>query len=152
MLDLFKNKKNNPAVWQKDFQDGFSMEQKAAIILSMGFVANCDGQTNQKELDVIVRTANDIGINLEKELIPGGIMNMTAAKGIEYFGKVLSKLQNDQKEWFLVCLFNLIHSDSNVVAAEVNEVLNLAEDIGISSEKYKEIIEKWDKLYELFMK
>ena len=149
MFDLNK-KKDDPIAWQKKFQSSFSTEQKAAIILSMGFVAKCDGQYHPKELDLIKQIAIHIGINLEKEMMPGGIININASKGIEYFGKVLNNLESGQKEWYLVSLFNLIHCDGNVAEAEAKEVLMIAEDIDISAEQYKQIVDKWDKLYELF--
>ena len=115
----------------------------------MGFVAKCDGQYHPKELDLIKQIAIHIGINLEKEMMPGGIININASKGIEYFGKVLNNLESGQKEWYLVSLFNLIHCDGNVAEAEAKEVLMIAEDIDISAEQYKQIVDKWDKLYEL---
>jgi uncharacterized tellurite resistance protein B-like protein len=64
----------------------------------------------------------------------------------------LKSLSKNQKEWYIIAQHMIMHADGKVAQQEVNYCLGIAEEIGISNEEYKLILDKTDKLYDLFLK
>jgi uncharacterized tellurite resistance protein B-like protein len=65
---------------------------------------------------------------------------------------ILNTLNKSQKEWYIIAMHSVIHADGKVLEKEIQYALIIAEDIGISEQEYKSIIDKTTGLYDLFMK
>lgn len=65
--------------------------------------------------------------------------------------KTLNTLTQSQKEWYVITLQGMVGADGKVEEVELSFALGICEDIGISEDKYIEIVEKAHLLMEKFM-
>ena len=63
---------------------------------------------------------------------------------------ILNSLTKIQKEWFMLCLHEMVLIDGQVKDIEVSFALGFANDLGISDHEYFEIIDKAIAISRLF--
>ena len=131
-----------------EFQQSFTIEQKIAVIHNLLVVAQCDGELHPKEVDSIKLSAKALGIDFDVNNLSPLMLAMFRQNNIP----LLNTLNKSQKEWFIIAMHTVMHSDGKVLETEVQYCLIIAEDIGISANEYKQILEKMDALYNLFLK
>ena len=147
MFDLFKKKKEPMGEQLNDFQDGFTKEQKAAIIGSLIIISKADGQIHPNKIHYIEYTAKLLGIEFGDPIFP-----MSVSKGKDYMISILNTLDSSKKEWYVATVHGMVLADGEVESIEVSFALGICEDIGISEEKYVEIIEKGQAIAKLYFK
>ena len=125
----------------------FKEEQKAAIIGTLIAVAQCDGQVHPKEEDALNQTAEIMGFDATSPY-----MAKMHQGGFGYMLSILKGFDKSQKEWFILTMHSLMHADGHVAEKEVTYCLGIAEQIGISQNEYKSILDKMDGLYNAFLK
>lgn len=116
----------------------FGYEQKAAILCVLLIIANSEGCNHSDKTYFIKQVESFLGLTLEDpvdaQILDGGFEELLG---------ILNTMESIQKEWFIFFIHLLITSDGKVDQIEVNYLLNFAESIGISEEKYILIIYKY---------
>jgi uncharacterized tellurite resistance protein B-like protein len=136
----------NPAL--TEFQKSFTLEQKIAIIHNLLVVAQCDGEMHPKEVESMKLSARALGIEFDVNNLSPLMLTMFRQNNIP----LLKTLSKNQKEWYIIAMHTLMHSDGKVLEKEVQYCLIIAEDIGISADEYKRILDKTDQIYNVFFK
>jgi len=60
--------------------------------------------------------------------------------------KILKNLKIGQKEWLLIAIYELVHSDGKPVQMEINYSAGIAKDLGFSENEYLKLINKTTEL------
>jgi uncharacterized tellurite resistance protein B-like protein len=131
-----------------EFQSSFTAEQKAAIFGCLVTIAKCDGEVHPKEYASVEQSSNVIGLDLVTDL---AIIKQTTQNGLDGMIPVLNTLSKSQKEWYITSQHMVLHADGKVAPQEVNCCLEIAEKIGISTEEYKEILDRMDAIFDAFL-
>jgi len=133
-----------------EFQKSFTDVQKAAIIGSLVIVAKSDGDLHDKEWTHIMETSKMLGMDLEISSSASKLAKM-AESGLDYMLSVLRSLSRSQKEWCILAMHMTMLADGKVLHAEINFCLGIAEDMGISPDEYKRIIDKAQQVTNAFI-
>lgn len=145
MFNIFKKKQDPIREHLGDFQDSFTKEQKAAILVSLVFLAKIDGQFHPSEKNNIEQASRVLGIGLNEPLF-----TKIAAGGKNAITRILNTLDKSQKEWYIITLHSLVVADGKVEENEIGFALEYAEDIGISEDEYIQIVQKAELLMKKF--
>lgn len=129
-----------------EFQKSFTLEQKIAIIHNLLVVAQCDSELHSNEVESIKQSARLLGIDFDVNNLSPLMTTMFRQNNIP----ILNTLDKNQKEWYIVAMNTVMQADGKVLEKEVQYCLIIAEDIGISAEEYKRILDKTNKLFNLF--
>jgi uncharacterized tellurite resistance protein B-like protein len=147
MFGIFKKRESystsNPLA---GFGSEFTQEQKAAIIASLYVIAQSDGHLHQKEMLQINQVASILNVNINDPAFA-----RLAPCGKDVMIRVLNTLTQYQKEWFAVTLNGLVAADGKIDKIELNIAVGICGEIGISEDKYVEIVQKAHLLMEKFM-
>lgn len=146
MFNFSNNRRGQIREHLSGFQDDYNKEQKAAIMWALILLANSDGNIHPTEAKSLDETALMLDISPEDP-----IMNRIMAGGKDEIIRILNTLERTQKEWFITALHGMIHADGKVEDIEIGYALGFAEDIGISQNEYKQIIEKVNLLMKLYL-
>lgn len=146
MFNFLKSKNDPVREHLSTFQDGFTKEQKSAIIGFFVMTAKADGNFHPKEMESIEQSARLLGIEIDDP-----IHRKTAANGLDYIVKTLMTLNQSQKEWFVVALNSLIGADGIFEQVEINSIINICERLGISEDEFIGIINKSRQLGKMFL-
>lgn len=146
MFDFSKIKSQAPLNDLTLFQNQFTELQKSAIIGALIVLSKSDGEVHPKELTKIENTASLLGLDIS---IPSRI-NVFQSK-IEMIA-VLNTLKPSQKEWFLICLHEMVLIDGKVQEIEVAFALGFANDLGFNEDDYFRVIQKAAAIAENFRK
>jgi len=132
-----------------EFQSSFTAEQKAAIFGCLVTIAKCDGEFHQNEFKSIEQSAIALGLD---PVIDMPLINRINQTGLDGMIPILNTLNKSQKEWYIIAQHFVMHADGKVAPQEVNYCLGIADEIGISAEEYKKILDKMDGIYNVFLK
>lgn len=124
-----------------NFQRSFDNRQRAAIISTLIIVANCDGRINSKEEAAIENIVSLLGASLNDPLL-----KQLPSLGRQHLISILNTLTKTQKEWLLIAVYELAHSDGKVAPIETSYSASIAKDIGFSENQYLLLIDKAVKL------
>ena len=131
-----------------EFRNSFSEEQKVAIIHCLLIVAQCDQELHVKELELLKSTSNMLGIHFEPQNLSPIMRRMFQQNNFP----ILNTLDRTQKEWYICTMHSMMHVDGKVLEKEIDYCLSIAEEIGINAEQYRNILDKMDALYKVFIK
>lgn len=132
-------------IFRCGFQNEFSKNQKAAIISSLIIIAKVDGDVHQKETEFIDKTIRTLGIDQEDP-----IFHEFIKKGPDHTIFHLNSLSPRQKKWYIVAVHDLISCDGKIKESEANYAIGFCNKIGISDDKYMEVVEKSELLKQKF--
>lgn len=118
------------------FQNQYTELQKAAILGALIVVAKSDGEVHPKEFKKIEDTATLLGTDMSDPL------HLAVIQSKAQMIAILNSLTRKQKEWFILCLHEMVLIDGQVKDIEVSFALGFARDLGISEYEYFEIIDK----------
>jgi len=136
MFGLFKRKKPPVSKELRDFQNSFTEKQKATIIASLIAIANSHEYMSPKKANNIGQTAILLGINPDSPMI-----RKLYERGKDELIQTLNTLDESQKEWYIIAIHELATTDGMPRDKEISNVLGFADSIGISEERYEQIIE-----------
>ncbi|RKD90026.1 TerB family tellurite resistance protein [Mangrovibacterium diazotrophicum] len=142
---LNKKKENSFHRHVNGFANGFSEEQKSAIIGSLFMMANADGSIHPREVDNVTMAAKLLEFNIDSKCFERVI-----GKGEREVIKILNTLDRSQKEWLIVSIHGMIFADGKIEDAEIAVALAIANSIGISEYEYEMIIKKTEFLMREF--
>ena len=138
MFNFFK-KKEEPASYNLErFQEGFTKEQRAAILGSLLNMAQSDGETHPKELQIVEQARKLLGVDLDDPALATIIKSDK-----ERILDILITLEPVQREWFIAALYSVILADGKVEDTETNFVKGFCEEIGVSEYDYIAITHKY---------
>lgn len=129
----------------KSFQSRFSKEQKAAIIGNLIIIAKSDGGMDDYESNLLEKFAKFIGLSMEDQIITDQISG-----GRKLMSSRLDSMSQKNKEWFVVAAYEMGICNGISDDEQINVMLNIFQDIGISEENFVNIIEKSKQIYKRF--
>jgi len=140
MFSFFKKRKNNEFLKShlSGFQGQFTNEQKRAIMVSLYVIANSDEEFHTKEVEFLQQTADILGYQISSD-IDQEFSGINRGKVFEQ----LKEFSDKQKEWYLVTVTGMIHSDGKVLESELDDALRYLLSMGISKEKMIKSIKKF---------
>jgi hypothetical protein len=119
------------------FQDSFTDIEKKAILISLYDIANSDDEFHKSE----VRFFQEISI-----LLGFSARDNTIYRYLEmdrdYIFKSLNNLKDRQKEWYIVTVIAMMHSDGKIKKEELEYIQVYLDKVGISKEIYSKSIDK----------
>ncbi len=131
MFNFFKKKEKPASGDLRRFQEGFTKEQKAAILGSLVKMAKSDGETHPKELQVVEQARKLLGVELND---PAFAAMLESDK--DFITGILNGLERIQKEWFIAALHSIILADGKVEESETDFIKGFCREIGISEFDY----------------
>lgn len=140
MFSFFKKRKNNEILKShlSGFQGQFTNEQKRAIMVSLYVIANSDEEFHTKEVEFLQQTAYILGYQISND-IDQEFSGINRGKVFEQ----LKEFSDKQKEWYLITVTGMIHSDGKVLESELDDALRHLLSMGISKEKMIKSIKKF---------
>ncbi len=119
------------------FQDSFTDIEKKAILISLYDIANSDNEFHKSE----VRFFQEISI-----LLGFSARDNTIYRYLEmdrdYIFKSLNNLKDSQKEWYIVTVIAMMHSDGKIKKEELEHIQLYLDKVGISKEIYSKSVDK----------
>lgn len=137
---LFTNNYSKSAILRDHFggfQGSFTDIQKKAILISLYDIANSDNEFHKTE----VRFFQEISILLGFSVRDNTIYRYLEMDR-EYIYKSLSILNDHQKEWYIVTVIAMMHTDGKIKKEELEQIQVYLEKVGISKEIYNKSIDK----------
>lgn len=131
----------------KSFQEESTKEQKAAIIGCLIIIAKSDGGTDDHEINLLEKFAKFIDINLEDPIITDQISG-----GRKLLTSRLNSMSQKNKEWFAVAGYEMGICNGVSDDEQINVLLSILDDIGISEDKFVDVVEKSKQLYNKFVR
>jgi uncharacterized tellurite resistance protein B-like protein len=144
MFDFSKIKSHHANNDLSLFQNQYTELQKSAILGALIVVAKSDGEVHPKEFKKIEDTATLLGTDMSDPVH----LAVIQSKSEMIF--VLNTLSISQKEWFLVCLHEMVLTDGKVQDIEVAFALGFAKDLGFSEDNYFKVIEKAAAIVQIY--
>lgn len=131
MFSFFKDKSRQNQVREllDGFQDGFSIEQKAAITRYMLGIAKCTGHINNKEEEYIENTALMLGFQMND---PALIISLNQGVGIMI--ECLKVLSIAQKMWIVVSVRELLQINGKIDDVKFQYASKILGYIGVTDE------------------
>lgn len=146
MFDFSKIKSQTPLNDLTLFQNQFTELQKSAIIGALIVLSKSDGEVHPKELKKIENTASLLGLDISNP------SRISVFQSKTEMITVLNTLKPYQKEWFLICLHEMVLIDGKVQDIEVAFALGFAKDLGFNEDDYFQVIQKATTIAENFRK
>jgi len=147
MFNFLKKKSDPIREALGGFQDGFTKEQKAVVMIYLIAISAADGKflpQTQKEIEFASRL---IGID-SNDPIYDSFKSMPFADDAPYYVKVLNSLTQSQKEWLLTLIDAVIAAGENEgLNIKLGRALKILENIGISEDDYFRHINKARAIY-----
>lgn len=122
------------------FQNELKEKQKKAIVGSLFYLANGDGEYHNKEHEFIKQASELLNYELSdsEHRIAEELMGM----GKEGIFDQLNTLSKAQKEWYVITALGMIHSDGKALEEEFEMLKQFLSKIEISQQRFEEIIEQ----------
>lgn len=131
MFNFFKKKEEPSNQQLENFQEEYTLEQRAAIIGSLVKMAQSDGETHPKELQFVEQARKLLGVELDDPVIADILQGDEEA-----MTGLLKSLGQSQKEWLIAALHSVILADGKVEESETSFIVNFCAEIGISEFDY----------------
>lgn len=147
MLKLFTKSTRNQNSEVDQFYSQFSEEQKAAIICNLFVMMAADGNLHGNEKNLLNSICDSFSMPLEDIAV-----TKLTRKGAEYASTILNDMELSQKEWYIMLLYSMIYADGHADEEEIDLLIHLAEQIGVSQEQCAKIIEKSISIMNQFIK
>jgi len=137
MNNLFDNKNQQVIKNHLDALDyEFSDNKKRAILICLLDIAKSDNDFHPKEEKLLNEIANKIGFDINDFLSSGNDIEKDAIY------KILNDLDEGQKDWLVITAFLMIYADGIALMDEYIQLEKYFENIGITKERWQEVIEK----------
>ncbi|MGV8111818.1 MAG: TerB family tellurite resistance protein [Lentimicrobium sp.] len=130
----------------KGFHDGFSENQKKAILLSLFLMANSDGEFHQKESEFFIQVSNLLNYKLTRNF-----MDDISTISRDQLFQFLNSLDESQKDWYIVTISGMLHVDGRAMEVEYQYMQAYFNKMGITAERYEAVIKKTNLLMNKFM-
>ena len=144
LFNNFRQNKNDEAVAShlQHFKDQFSEKQKQIIIKSLYTIAQRDGDYHEKEDQFFRETADLLGYQLHEDF--DDLLQIDEGEQIA----VLNSLNEEQKDWFVVTVVGMVHVDGSAIDEELRYAKELFNKMGITEQRFKEIINNSEAIKE----
>ena len=138
LFDLIKNYGRRKVFDQhkEAFHNRFTNDQRKAIMISLLIVANSDDEFHHKEEDYYSKIAETLGYPLEENFVDE-FFEMDRRQVFE----VLNDLDDDQKEWYMLTLFSMIHVDGKPLDVEFEFARPYLLKMGIDQQQFEQAIQ-----------
>lgn len=137
MISFFKKileRKSTPDHLE-GFRNKFSENQKIAILNSLYIIAYSDGEFHQTEAQFFNHIAKLLGYtNLRDK------MDKFMSKGSSTIFQILNSLDENQKDWYIITAYALLHADGEALEIEFQYMEVYLEKMGISKERFHDVI------------
>lgn len=130
------------------FQTGFNQQQKKAVMCSLFLIANSDGEFHNMENQFFEQTATLLGYRLSSDLDTTLDKFMTMDR--ESLFRNLNSLGESQKDWYIVTAFGMVHADGKALEEEFQYMIVFFEKMGISEQRFENVIKKTELLMQNF--
>ncbi len=124
-----------------EFQDSFTLEQKAAVLGVTIFLMMIGGDINPKQKTYIDNTLRMLRLDPNDR-----IHNEIANNGIEPLLKTLKDLSFSQKEWLIIKLNECLLPNAEFRKKQLNVLATILCDLDISSALYLAVLQKHEEL------
>lgn len=141
-FNYFKQHRKETAVKRhlSKFKNVLDEKQKKAIIGSLFYLANGDGEYHNKEHEFIKQASDLLDYNLSDSeyRIAEELMGM----GKQAIFEELNTLTQEQKDWYMITALGMIHSDGKALEEEFNMLKNFLTQISINHEHFEEVVQQ----------
>ena len=150
LFNFFKKHENQNVVNEHldGFQTGFNQQQKKAVMCSLFIIANSDGEFHNMENQFFEQTAALLGYRLSSDLDTTIDEFMTMDR--ESLFRNLNSLGESQKDWYIVSSWGMVHADGKAIKEEFQHLLVFFDEMGISEERFENVIKKSELLMQNF--
>lgn len=150
LFNFFKKHEKQNAVNEHlgGFKTGFNQQQKKAVMCSLFLIANSDGEFHNMENQFFKQTAALLGYRLSSDLDSTLDEFMTMDR--ESLFRNLNSLGESQKDWYIVTAFGMVHADGRALEEEFQYLLVFFEKMGISEQRFENVIKKTELLMQNF--
>lgn len=121
----------------KGFQQDFTDIQKKAILISLFDLANSDNELHKMELKYFHEVSALFGYSMEDNTIYR-YLEMDR----KYIEKVLTTLNEPQKDWYIISVIAMIYCDGKLHKKELSFIINYLSKIGISVNRFYDYLNK----------
>jgi uncharacterized tellurite resistance protein B-like protein len=148
MFSLFKKNKNEDSTNHhfRGFQDQFSENQRRAIMCSLFTIANSDGEFHKKEQEFFVEVASVLGYKLRDNYLDDFL-----SIGRDRLLNILNGLDENQKDWYIITAFTMIHIDGKALEIEFQYLESYFNSMGIDRNRFERVLQKSQLLMNKFM-
>ena len=87
----------------------FTKEEKKACLYVLMALASCDGPRNEKELDMLVRCGDVLGVTLDEML--GGMADYAARMSLSTVETIIKPMDNSKKLVLESCMRKMVEAD-----------------------------------------
>ncbi len=127
------------------FQEQFSEKQKKAILTSLLLIANSDREYHRKEERFFEQTATMLDYRLQSDYMD----DLMSPDQDELF-QILNSLAESQKDWYIITAFGMMHADGKSLEVEFKYLVGFFSRMGITEERYENVLRKTQLLMEKF--
>lgn len=148
LFSFFKKHEKQSAVNEhlNGFQVQFSENQKKAILTSLLLIASSDGDYHRKEEKFLEQTANMLNYRLKNNYFDD-FMTINREDLFQY----LDSLNENQKDWYVITAFGMMHSDGKDLDVEFDYLNAFFSKMGISEERFTNVLKKTQLLMNKFL-
>jgi len=141
MIVLF-DEKNNTVIKNhiETFDYEFLDDEKKAILSSLFDIAHSDDDYHPKEKEILKEISAMIGYDFD-DFSKGEHLVLNDAQIYE----ILNGLDEGQKDWFIITAFLMIYADGVALMQEYFKLESYFEKMGISKERWQEVIKKTEE-------
>ena len=141
MMNLF-DEKNYPVIKNhlESLDYEFSDDEKNAILSSLYNIAHSDDEYHPNEKELLKEISAIIGYDFE-DFSKEGHIELDDNQIFE----ILKGLDEGQKDWFIITAFLMIYADGVALMQEYFKIESYFEKIGISKERWQEVINKTEE-------
>lgn len=127
------------------FQDGYTPQQKKAIMLSLYLIAISDQDLDVKEMQFFEQTSRILGYRLSDDF-------MEVFKEIkpEELFTILNSLDESQKDWYIITSYGMLQADNKILESESDYLMYLYNNMGITEERFESVVRKAEALRKYF--
>ena len=147
LFDFFKKNKGQNVVTHHlfGFQKSFTEVQKTAIMSSLYVIANSDGKFHKKEARFFLQAAEVLEYKLTENFLDRFLL-ITPEEQI----MILNMLDESQKDWFIITIFGMVCSDGKALDIEYKTMQFILESIGITEQRFHNVIDKYEAISRKF--
>lgn len=141
-IRLFQRNRKNDSVKQhlQSFNETFSDEEKKAVLCCLFIIANSDGEYHEKETEFFVKTAEMLDYDI-KYSVAEVAKEFISLVDNQLF-RVLQKLNDEQKDWFIITLHGMIQADGRTEESEIRQINLILRRVGITRDHYDDVVQR----------